>query len=63
MNVALDLSDGVEGHGSPREVLEEVDRVLHDAYAVEAEVGVDVGDGARATRPPPEVTRPSGAPR
>uniref|UniRef100_J3LRU0 Uncharacterized protein n=1 Tax=Oryza brachyantha TaxID=4533 RepID=J3LRU0_ORYBR len=47
-NVALDLSDGVEGYGSPREVLEKVDRVLHDAYAVEAEVGVDVRDGARA---------------
>lgn len=48
VEVALDLDDGVEGYGSPREVLEQVDRVLDDAYAVEVEVGVDVRDGARA---------------
>ena len=46
--VALDLDDGVEGYGPAREVLEQVDGVLDDANPVEAEVGVDVGDGARA---------------
>lgn len=47
MEVALDLGEGVKGHGSPREVLEQVDRVLDDAYAVELQVGVDVRDSAR----------------
>lgn len=45
--VALDLGDGIKGHGSPREVLDQVDRVLDDAYAVELQVSVDVRDSAR----------------
>jgi hypothetical protein len=47
VKVTLDLGEGVKGHGSPREVLEQVDRVLDDAYAVELQVGVDVRDSAR----------------
>lgn len=59
MEVALDFDDGVEGHGPPREVLEQVDRVLDDAYPVELQVGVDVRDGAGPDAPaaggdPPE---------
>lgn len=42
VEAALDLDDGVEGYGSPREVLEQVERVLDDADPVELEVGVDV---------------------
>ena len=60
MEVAVDLDDGVEGHGPPREVLEQVDRVLDDAYPVELQVGVDVRHGARPDAPaaggdPPEL--------
>lgn len=59
MEVALDFDDGVEGHGPPGEVLQQVDRVLDDAYPVELQVGVDVRDGARPDAPaagcdPPE---------